>query len=129
CRDVPVAEVSFEFAAGCVAGAKQVSNTPTTPTMVKLEDDGSFTTTFAVAANPAFTSGSAIYTAANHTARTDRTQDARRPISFSGATPTRTEVTTPLSVRQGETVEVAVAVTPVSAGTVELTGAGAERTA
>mgnify|MGYP001267567346 CR=1 FL=1 len=129
CRDVPVSEVTFTFAAGCTAGSKQVTPTPTTATMVKLESDGTFTTTLDVAANAAFTSGTAIYTAANHTAMNDRTQDARRPIAFTGAAPTQTTVSAPTTAQRGTDVEVTVAVTPASAGTVELTGAGSPRSA
>jgi len=128
CRDVPVSEVDFVFASGCTRGAKQISNTPTTATMVKLEDDGTFSTTLTITGDAALASGAAVYTAANHTARDDRTQDARRQISFTGATPTTTTITAPAAGRTGETIEVSVAVTPSGAGSVQLTGAGAAQT-
>ena len=48
CKDVPLSEVSFTFAMGCTAGSKAISPAPDTPTKVKLEADGTFTTTIAV---------------------------------------------------------------------------------
>ena len=123
CREAPLSDVSFAFAAGCTAGAKQITPNPTTPTMVKLEADGTFTTTFTIAADPSFTPGGAIYTVANHTAMNDRTQDARRLVAFAGATPTVTTVVAP-SVAAGGTATIQVTVLPANPGTVRLTGAG-----
>src|SRR5690606_22796008 len=82
-----------------------------------------------VAGDPDFTAGTAIYTAANHTAQADRSQDARRAISFTGPTPTTTTVTAPSSTSTGDPVEVSVTVAPTAAGSVELTGVGSARTA
>ena len=128
CRDVPVSTVTFTFAAGCTSGSKQVTANPTTATMVKLEADGTFTTTFTIAANPAFTTGGAIYTVANHTAMGDRTQDARRVVAFAPATATTTVISAPASAVAGSDVAVEVTVSPAAAGSVVLSGAGGAQT-
>ena len=124
CRQVGLAEINWDFALGCTAGSKLITPNPTTATQVKLEADGTFTTTLTIAANPAHTAGSAIYTAANHTAPNNRAQDARRIVTFAAAEATTTTITAPSSVKAGRTVTVDVAIAPATAGTVTLTGAG-----
>lgn len=86
CVDVPLGEVSFTFIAAnrCTTGAKQITSNPTTPTMVKFEADGSFTTTFTVQPK---SGGTALYTLANHTAMNDRSQDAKAVVSFAAVQP------------------------------------------
>ncbi len=80
CKDVPLSEVSFTFAMGCTAGSKAISPAPDTPTKVKLEADGTFTTTIAVPDKGA--DGTAIYTVADHTAQSNRGQDAKQTVTF-----------------------------------------------
>ncbi len=127
CRDAPLSTVNFAFASSCVAGAKQISPNPTTPTMVKLENDGTFTTTFSVKNGEAFANGAAIYTVANHTAMGNRAQDARRPISFSGPAATGLTVSSsPSSAVEGTTVRVTTTVAPAVAGTVTLSIGGTQ---
>ncbi|GAA2569243.1 HtaA domain-containing protein [Microbacterium binotii] len=86
CVDVPLSEVSFTFIASnrCTTGAKQITSNPTTPTMVKFQEDGSFTTTFTVQPKDGST---AVYTLANHTAMNDRSQDAKAVVSFAAVQP------------------------------------------
>lgn len=86
CTDRPLAEVDFAFiAAGCTRGAKLVTSNPTTATMVKFAEDGSFETTLTVAPKGETT---AVYTIADHTGMTNRTQDAKAVVSFAATTPT-----------------------------------------
>lgn len=86
CVDVPLGEVSFTFITSnrCTSGAKQITSNPTTPTMVKFQEDGSFTTTFTVQPKDGST---AVYTLANHTAMNDRSQDAKAVVSFAAVQP------------------------------------------
>jgi len=85
CTDIALAELSFGFiSAGCTAGAKLVTSTPTTATQVKFAADGSFTTEFRVAPKGGST---AIYTLANHTAPGDRSQDAKVSVTFAEPAP------------------------------------------
>ncbi|MFF2388207.1 HtaA domain-containing protein, partial [Agromyces sp. NPDC058104] len=86
CSDVPLEEVSFAFiSAGCTSGAKLVTPSPRSPSMVKLEADGSFTTQFTVTSKGAST---AVYTIADHTAMQDRSQDAKVTVTFAAPEPT-----------------------------------------
>lgn len=66
CSDVELSEVDFAFASGCTDGAVLITNTPTRPTQVKLEDDGTFIASIAV---KEFEGGAAIYTLADSTLR------------------------------------------------------------
>lgn len=83
CTDRPLSEVDFAFiSAGCTAGAKLVTSTPRTDTMVKFAADGSFETTLRVAPKGDTT---AVYTIADHTGMTNRSQDAKAVVSFATA--------------------------------------------
>lgn len=85
CTDVPLEELSFSFIAqGCTAGAKQVTSSPTSPTQVAYNADGSFETTLTISPKAGST---AVYTLANHTAMNDRTQDAKASVTFAAVTP------------------------------------------
>ncbi|MDD7928442.1 HtaA domain-containing protein [Microbacterium thalli] len=83
CTDRPLTDVDFAFiAAGCTAGAKVVTSSPTTPTMVTFAPDGSFETTLTVAPKGDTT---AVYTIADRRAMADRSQDAKASVSFAAA--------------------------------------------
>jgi len=120
CRDVPLSEVSFAFASGCISGSSAIyASTDTNPARAKFAADGSFSTQFTVANSAALGSGAAIYTLANHTAMADRSQDAKRAISFVTGTATTTTLTSSAaSVLAGGSVTLTASVTPASAGSV-----------
>ena len=83
CGDVPLEDVSFNFiAAGCTEGARLITKTPTRPSQVQFQADGSFETTIAVQPRQGATSGTALYTIADHTGMTNRAQDAKAELQF-----------------------------------------------
>ncbi|MCX6501398.1 MAG: HtaA domain-containing protein [Microbacterium sp.] len=100
CTDVPLSEVSFGFiSAGCTTGAKLINPNPTRDTQVKLNADGTFTTSFTVTPK---TGSTAIYTIADHTAQADRSQDAKVTVTFA-TTPAVTQHPVAASVQEGAT--------------------------
>jgi hypothetical protein len=107
CTDVALEQVSFTFiSAGCTVGAKQVTANPTTPTQVKFNADGSFQTEFTVSPKAGST---AVYTIANHTAMSDRSQDAKVTVTFAAPKPLASldVALTDASATAGATIDVA----------------------
>ncbi|MBL3685903.1 hypothetical protein D3248_02890 [Leucobacter zeae] len=83
CGDVPLEDVSFNFiAAGCTGGAVLVTKTPKSPTQVQFQEDGSFEAEITVSPRPGATAGTALYTIADHTGMSNRTQDAKAGLKF-----------------------------------------------
>ena len=79
CADTALPADLWTLALGCQTGAKQI-NAATSSRSPKFNTDGSFTVDLPIRQlNGAATS---VYTAANHTGMTDRTQDAKVALSF-----------------------------------------------
>ncbi|GAA1780899.1 HtaA domain-containing protein [Leucobacter iarius] len=76
CTDIPLEQVTFDFInAGCTKGAKAVGGKYGAP----FGADGSFTVQMQVSPKEGST---AVYTIADHTARADRSQDAKATLQF-----------------------------------------------
>lgn len=76
CTDIPLEQVTFDFInAGCTRGAKAVGGKYGAP----FGADGSFTVQMQVSPKEGST---AVYTIADHTARDDRSQDAKATLQF-----------------------------------------------
>lgn len=76
CTDIPLEQVTFDFInAGCTKGAKAVGGKYGAP----FGADGSFTVQMQVSPKEGST---AVYTIADHTARDDRSQDAKATLQF-----------------------------------------------
>ena len=91
CGDVELPANLWDLALLCRDGAKVVyPQSDTNPSRVKFAADGSFSLSFDVKQLDG--AATAVYTAANHTAPSDRTQDAKAVLNFKGATPSEPEV-------------------------------------
>lgn len=124
CSDRPLTEVDFAFiSAGCTSGAKLVTSHPTRPSMVPFAADGSFQTTLLVTPRGEAT---AVYTIADHTAPTDRSQDARAAVSFAAPAPVEPEPQPEPDqpAKPGVTVTPAADLDPARENVLTITGTG-----
>jgi hypothetical protein len=114
CPDVPMGEFDFGYVSRtCTAGAKLISPNPSTPTMVKLNADGTFEATIELKKNDAWSSV-ALYTLNDHRAQGDRSQDVKVPVSF--ATPGEPEPVPVEGTLDNDEVEAGAAITLTGEG-------------
>jgi hypothetical protein len=111
CRDVELPANLWTVALSCTSGSKVIyAATDTTAGRVTFDEDGSFEVALDVRQlNGGATS---VYTAANHTAMTDRGQDAKATLAFAAVVepeqPTGPTFTAESTVVDGERVEFAI---------------------
>ena len=122
CSDTELPTNLFAHAMGCRSGSVVVYahgavKKDGTPQPLQFDAEGNFSTAFSVKALDA--SATAVFTAADHTAMTDRGQDAKALLSFAPAKGTSVSVTAQAESVFGDRVQLSAAVTPVNAeGTV-----------
>ncbi len=119
CEDRDLATVTFSMFYTCV-GARQVSPTPSSGTVVQMGTDGTFSFSFAVPASAAAMTAPAVFTIRNHVDMADRTQDAKASVAFAavvdpGTPTTPTNPTNPTTPTTPAAPSVGLAVSPSSA--------------
>lgn len=119
CEDIELPTNLWDHALGCRTGSIVVyPQSETNPDRLKFDADGSFEVEYEVKQlNDGATS---VFTAANHTAMSDRTQDAKATLAFAAPASEAVETTTTLDasateIAEGESVDLSATVDPAEA--------------